>query len=321
MLRRALLGQPGIEAIVTSSSSLGIAAAVVAVGDPSPRGSCRSLPATHRAVSHGYLELLELEPLAGRSLSDADVTRNSPVAVVSRPLAEACWPPGRALGRRIAIEGDESGEREIVGVVEATLAPEIAVAAGAEVYVPERPRAPGWVVAFAKSPLEAADLREMIGTTVRGIDPGQAIAFVVPLATLWRDAFSYQRFAATHSTSFALLAALVAALGSQAFARIVAHNRRLEIATRLAVGQPPDRLLRVASAEFAIGIAWGVAAGFVVAWPGLVFIDGVMPGPAAPKLPAVATGVLVAALSTGLPAWLQLRRAVTAQPMTALRDV
>lgn len=310
-LRRALEDQPGIEAAATSDSALALV---------TPRGSapaCAAHTARVRAISPGYLDLLRLPLRSGRSFRGPE-DRVAAVAIVSRPLAETCWPPG-ALGQTIAIHGDPVGVREIVGVVDSAFPSGLTAGPAVEVYVPERDAAPAEVLVFATSRLSERSARDAIHAAVASVDPAQPVAWTTPLAQLVRDGFAPQRFAVANQGTFALLTILVVALGSLALAWAVARDARFEIATRLAIGAPPGAVTRAVGRGFATVIALGALAGVPAASWIPAFIDLVMPGPPVPRLPAFGAALAIAALAQGLPVWVQLRRAIAVQPLAVLQ--
>jgi putative ABC transport system permease protein len=190
---------------------------------------------TESAISPGYLGALGVPLLAGRDLSESDLSQNA--IVISAAAVRALWPedadPRAVVGRAIK-DGDT--RLNIVGVA-ADARARLTEPAPPVVYVPYWSAIPpysGSLVVRSALPVGAlaGPLRQAIGK----LAPAAPISNLQALDQLEANAVAPQRYQLTLLLLFAGLALFLAALGVYA---LVAHSvarRSKELAIRISLG-------------------------------------------------------------------------------------
>ena len=271
-----------------------------------------------RAVTPGYFQTLGIGLLAGRYLEPRD--DNGGAVVVNRTFASRYFGDSSPVGRRMqfSIRGKQH-EVEVVGVVPDTRDLKLQVQAQSEFYV-----------AFASQPWSFQDLA--IRTAA---DPGQvAKALRVELAAVDRNlplgpvgrmekvlsnSVAMPKFDATLVGTFAALALLLAAVGIYGVIAYSVSLRTREIGIRVALGARPGDVVRMVLrrglmpplAGLAVGIPLALAATRALA----SLLYGVQPVDATTY---AAVSAVVFATSV-VAAWVPARRAMSVDPMAALR--
>ncbi|OGU00012.1 MAG: hypothetical protein A2085_09950 [Gemmatimonadetes bacterium GWC2_71_10] len=272
-----------------------------------------------REVSEDYLATLGIPLVAGRGLERTDAAGRPDVALLSVAAARKLWPPpdGQAIGRRLRVRGRWV---EIVGVVQNVrgnvLLSEDPVSA---IYLPAAQWPARSMVLTVRSGADPASLALPVQRAITARDPRLAGGDVAPMAQVVAGARSPQTATASSMIAGALIALLMAAVGTYS---VIAHSvgqRTHEIGVRVALGataaQVVRMVLRQAGAVAAIGIVGGVA-GALVAGQALriILVD------TDPADPAIIGGAaVILALVALLASWIPARRAARVDPLVALR--
>jgi putative ABC transport system permease protein len=308
---------PGVRsAALATTLPFGRGSAVVSFAFP---GSDEQHFAALAGVSPGYFRTLGIPVLEGRAFTVEDRAGGARAAVVSAATARALWPGESAVGRRIPLEEDDVVE--VVGVVGDVRLQSLAGEPGLMLYRPfEQGQIGGaraGVVARVETRPEllAADFRQ----AVWAVDPDQPVARVAPFPELLGDSLREPRATSTLFGSFAVLTALLSALGLYGLMAEIVTRRTHEIGVRMALGAGRARVVRLMMGR-ALGLtAVGVAAGAVGAHLASRFLESLLFAVAPTDPP---TYVAVAALLFGvaaLAAWAPARRAARTDPASALR--
>jgi hypothetical protein len=111
-VRERLANIPNVAAVSYTAESLGFwNRTTVASLD-----SAQPIPANHSVVGAGYLDVFDVDLVAGRALTAEDRARPTPAAVVNQQLASALWHGRSPLGQTLLI-GQGREQVEIVGVM------------------------------------------------------------------------------------------------------------------------------------------------------------------------------------------------------------
>ena len=299
----------------------GLSAAVDVVGtQPDTR------PSSIHQVSAEYARTLGIRLLQGRYLSESDVDRQLPVALVNQAFARVRLSGEPAIGRSIRIPRLEqppysagTAAFEIVGVVGDTLNRGITNDVGPEVYVPYTfAGRSDRVVVLARQ--DVAGITRSTLAQVYALDREQPVTDVMTVDRALDDfAYAEPRFNVVLFSVFAVLGLVLAVVGVYSVMASSVARQIHEVGVRMALGASPrsvfgmvvGRGARLIGVGLAIGLVASVLAGRVL--EGYVWrvstIDALTLG--------VVSVVLVAA---GLQAcvW-PARRASRVSPITALR--
>ncbi|MEQ9570202.1 MAG: FtsX-like permease family protein, partial [Longimicrobiales bacterium] len=298
------------------------AAAVVRTGaaDEPPAG----VPLFANAVTEGYLEMLDVPLLRGRSIQAADGPDAEPVALVNRAVVERFFPGREALDQTVEFErrSPDGGARPAMRVRI------VGITADAPYLDFDDAPAPYLWTSLAQDPavtvvvtVEGADPERLAVELRAFLPPADGGVPVLPAAT-YASQLSLQSL---HLRVMARvlgwgggLGLFLALIGVYGLVSFVVAQRTRELAIRRAVGAGQGRVVaRVLRRGMALA-GGGVAAGVAVLLPVAPLLRGLLVD-VAPLDPvslggAAALLVCVAALAS----WLPARRAARTDPMRIL---
>jgi putative ABC transport system permease protein len=272
-----------------------------------------------RLVSPTFLATLRIPIVAGRGLEAADEEKGRSVAVVSRSLAERYWPGRDPIGRRFRLGGEDAPWISVVGVSGDVIHQWVARRNYPTCYRPFV-QAPMSDMAFAlRTTGDPEALIAAARSAIAAVDPAQ------PAYQVW----SMRRSIALSTIGLQYLAAIMAIFG--ALALVLATSgvygvmsyrvslRTLEIGVRVALGASVRDVLSLTMRQAfwltAAGLLAGSALGLAVANGLSGILEGAIPLDAATL--AVTTALL--ALTALFAAYLPARRALSVDPVDALR--
>jgi putative ABC transport system permease protein len=304
-----------------------------AEGYVAPQGAPMNL-ATQVMVQGDYLQAIGVPLLAGRTLTPADSADTQLVAIVNQKLAEHCWPGANPVGKhlRLGVGGNKIPWLTVVGEVADVKESSPDVPSKQQYYTPveqyEKSIGPfasptdvngtgGSVV--VRTAMEPDQMANALRATVRSIDSQLPLTHVQSMETMLSKSESPRRFYTRLISAFALVAALLAALGMYSVIAFSTAFRTQEMAIRMALGAQRAGVVRLVLASAARVAIIGCAVGLVgvAAISRLVgsFLFGVSPfDPLALALAAIFV-LILASLASLLPA----RRAASIDPMSVLR--
>jgi len=271
-------------------------------------------------VSPAYLETLGIPLVAGREFDDADVEGASPVAVVSRSMAERHWPDGRAVGGRMRFRDEWL---EVVGVAGDVSWSALRGEPTNFVFLPHdqfTELVSGPLTLVVRSPDRTLDVVGALGAEARSMERDFSPQVVTTMDDLVGDVLMPQRLGTALLSAFSALALLLASLGITGVVSYGVREQRKAIGVRLALGAGGGQLIRMVVAGMVLPVTFGLAIGLGTASlldDGVeVFLYGVMPGDAVTYV-TIASGVwAVALLAMLLPA----REATRVDPLEVLRS-
>jgi len=274
-----------------------------------------------RSVSAGYFRTLRIPILQGETCRDDPAAPAFSKALVTRAFTDRFFANDDPRGHALIFQNLPPGQTvEIVGVVGDVR--ERGLLSSAEPVIYMCGYSPYWPDPIFLVRTDAAHPASVtaIRAALREIEPRRAVYAVSPLAERLRDSVAQPRLNTLLLTLFAAVALLLAAMGLYGVLSQLVAGRRREIGLRMALGEPPARILRSvvmqAAAVTVAGIASGLAGAFAAArlMASLVFE---IP-PVDPLTFAAAPAVLAAvALAT---AFVPARRAALVNPVEALRE-
>jgi predicted permease len=279
--------------------------------------------ADYRAVAPGLMELLGVTLVEGRTFTESDDHRGTPVTIVDERLARRTWPGASALGRRLAVDPAVSGEPStwttVVGVVRHVRHRSPVEEVRDQVYFPERqiPRNPAVYVIRTSADPDA--LVGPVRDAVRALDPALPIYDVRRLDAYVAEAQALRRFTAVLAVLFAIAALALASVGIYGLVAYSVTERHREFGVRLALGARAGQVLALVMREGVVLVAAGLAAGLAVAATAALWLRSQLYGvtPWDPVSLGVTLPILVVAalLACAMPA----RRAVRTDPAEVLR--
>jgi len=272
-----------------------------------------------RSVTPGYFKLLGLGISEGRDFRSTDTRKAPNVAVVNQALADRYYPKANPIGKKLWLSGRQQPATEIIGVATNGRTDNLTQAAEPEIYLSL------WQAsAFSKHLVirTAADPRSVMAAVqreLRSVDPTVAVENVKTLEQIRGDSLASRTFAMQLLVGFSLVGSALTLVGIYGVLSLSVASRRREIAIRAAVGAGKRDIRNLVFAEgfrlIAGGVISGIAAALVLSRVLKSFLFEVEPTDPATL---IGVGLLFASVAL-LACWIPTRRAVTVDPLEALR--
>ncbi len=274
------------------------------------------------AVLPGYFEALHSRVLEGRTFTDADNTSEQNLAVIDKSLAEKIFPNQSALERRICVYIPDPTWLRVIGVVDHQRLHSLADPGREQIFITDGFWGIGisrhWALRTKGDPRNYVDL---VRSEIAKFAPGRlAIADMQTMDTTINREQTGTRFNLLLVGLFAVIAALLAAVGLYGVVSSTVRQRTAEIGLRIAFGAEPSRVVRLVIAQ---GLTLGVI-GIAIGLTGALGLTRIMTSmligirPTDPSTYAVITVLFL--LAIGAACWVPARRAGGIDPMAALRE-
>ena len=289
-------------------------------GDPRPE---EETLAGIRATSPGYLEMMEIPLLTGRSLLASDDVGEVPVAVVNQTFVKVNFPGEDPIGKRVQVMTDQgygSPVWTIVGTVGDIRSESLVQDPIPEIYVPHGQFGPSIMTVNVRSAQDPALLVSAIREEVKAMSPNLPLRNVTTTESVVEAQFAPTRFLMILGGVFAGIALGLSMVGLYGLLAFLTTQRRPEIGLRMALGAQRPQVLGMVLKEGATVTAVGLVSGLLMFfWAGrgmraLLFIVT----PSDPNALLITVGVLVplALVATFIPAW----KASRIDPLLSLRS-
>ncbi len=222
-------------------------------------------------VSPGYFRTMRIAFIAGREFSSQDHAKSEGVAIVNESFARRYWPADPLpLGRRVQAGGEKSAWLTVVGVTRDVRHVSLSDPPRPEVYRPHRQAPERTMMLVARSRTAGPSTAAAIRSSVWQVDREQPIFRLQSV-----EAFLLSRNAGARATTqvlggLALMALLLAAIGTYSVMGYTAAQRLREIGIRLALGAS-------AKSVFAMVLKGGLALAGIGLLVGLPAAYGVTP--------------------------------------------
>lgn len=276
-------------------------------------------------VTHEYFQTLGIPLVEGRLFNRSDGRGSPGVVLINQTMAKVFWPGRSPIGDRLKAGGDDSPWLTIVGVVADVKQGGIEEETGTELYLlqDQAPDTVGgaadtlWVV--LRTQRDPMSLASMVRQEIRRMDPSLPIAQMRPLEQVVYDAMAGPRFVMVLVLLFAVVALVLAAVGTYGVLSYSVEQRTQEIGVRMALGAEIGQVLRMVLAQggvlAGIGLGLGVLGALALRQVLASLLFGVAP---TDPLIFAAVASLLAAVAFGA-CWFPARRAARVEPITALR--
>ncbi|HEY7028628.1 MAG TPA: ABC transporter permease [Gemmatimonadales bacterium] len=284
-----------------------------------PQGQANT--ADIRYADPSYFTTMRIPLQRGRSLNAADRIGRPPVVLINETMARQFWPGQNPIGQRLKIDMWKPDDQvEVVGVVGDLHPTALDDVILPMVYYPlsqEPSRSRTLVIRHAG---DVTGLATQLRATVHQIDPDVPLTDVATMFTRLSQSMSDRRYPMLLLAGFAILAVILAAVGTYGVLSYAVGQRTREIGVRMALG---------ARAQDVLGMVLGggmrlALIGVVIGAVGAVFaaralghlLYGTTPTDPVTFAAVAALLIVIAAAASYLPA----RRATRVDPMEALRS-
>jgi putative ABC transport system permease protein len=321
-LNARLSGIPGV-------SAAGVASALP-LGGAEPRklvvdGRAMSEPESTAwtiAVDPGYFETIGVPVMRGRPFTSLDGAPGHASVIVNARLAERYFGTGDAIGRRIRLVSEATGETgwlTIVGV-SPNIKQRPLPRTDPIVYLPLRQSPPATAALMLRAPSNVDGLAALARAETAALDRNLPIYRVLTLDQYAREAGWNGRVSDALINGIAAIALLLATIGLYAVTAYAVSMRTKEIGIRVALGARRGQIIRLVLRRVFVHVAAGFIVGVACTWTWGHFM-GTGPGSTARLTdPATLSGVAVLLIAAGLAAAIRpVSHATHVQPVEALR--
>ena len=278
----------------------------------------------YQTVSPGYIETMGIPVVKGRAFEAADVA-GGPVVLINEALARRFYTDRDPLGQRLKPGNPALPWFTVVGVVKDVKQGGVDQDAGTELYLlaDQAPRiaqtAPANMnlVMRAQLPLDA--IAPQIRAAVRGLDASLPIVRLQTMDEAFGRAVARPRFLTVLLGVFAVLALVLAAVGTYGILSYLVTERQQEIGIRMALGAARGGVLWLVLRQglllAGLGLALGVTGAVLVGRYLQTLLFGISPGDPATIIMVSGVILVTATVACLIPAL----RATRVNPLDVLR--
>jgi putative ABC transport system permease protein len=283
----------------------------------------------YRVADWRYLQTMGVPVKEGRDFNAADGPDSQGVVLVNETLAHRYWPDADPVGQQIRLlfpatrtpwqPIPHQGWLTIVGVVGDVRDWAWSEPKSGQLYLPETQNPSRLMSLVVRSGGDRAQLTAAVRRTIESVDPDQPMTDVKTMEEYLAVAFSQRRLNMSLLAFFAVVAALLAAIGIYGVMGYAVTQRSHEIGIRMALGAEPDDVLRMIVGDgmklALLGLVIGITASLVL----MKYLESQLYGVKARDpltFIGVAAGLALVALAA---CYFPARRATKVDPLVALR--
>jgi putative ABC transport system permease protein len=277
----------------------------------------------YRAISPYYFQTMGIPLLAGRAFHDND--RGKRQVIVSQSLAKRLWPTQNAVGQRcIAQWGELQLEpSEVIGIagdIHTRLdQPPLYMVYVADSWPMKPPSAPGSAAIVVRTAQDPTSIAGPVRNAIHQAGSDVPIVALRPMSQIVELNLEGRRFQMSLTSSFATSALLLASLGIFGVLAYSVEQRRREFGIRTALGAQRSELLTMIMRQGLSPVAIGLAGGIVAALLGGSLLRSLVFGVSAFDPLTLAAVALVILLVAAIACYIPARRAISTDPIVALR--
>jgi len=279
-------------------------------------------------TSPDYLRAMGIRLVKGRFFTAQDMQRSPRVAVIDETFARQQFPDQEALGQRIAGDGKDNPDAEIVGIVAHVkhFGLDAVERVQPQLYLPFN-QAPDDMLPFLaprmniviRTTADPLNLTAAVRRQVQALDPNQPVYNVSTMEQTLDQSLVTQRLSMMLLASLASLALILAAVGIYGVMSYTVTQRSHEIGIRMAIGALPRDVFKMVIARgmmlALIGVAFGLVGAFALTRLMATMLYGVEP---TDPTTFVSIGILLTGVAL-VACYLPGRRATKVDPVVALR--
>ena len=305
-----------------------VSAPAVPVGVPGHESASGEVPRVHyNSVTPGYLDMLSVPLLRGRTLRSSDGPDATPVAVINANMAERFWPGASAIGERFtAGERSEVGDESVATTFEV-----VGVTADTKVADIDDPPMPYFWTSLYQDPSPKVALlvkgrtstEDMIQLMYREVEVAENEVTLVPptaLSQMIDLQFLPLRAASVVLGSGGVFGLLLAVLGIYGIISFAVAQRTREVAIRMALGARRSQVLKSIMRDGLVLTAVGLAVGMVIVVPLARLVRSLLFGMSPLDPLAIGGGAGILMLAALLACFVPARQATNINPIGPLRE-
>ena len=318
-VRRRVAALPGVESVgisvsnCTTFSGAGVTQRFTFVGESAAPADVRR--AQFQVASPDYFATLKSPILSGRAFTAADVPTSEPVVIVNETLAKTQSPGTDPVGRSISL-GRQTAR--VVGVVADIHDDGLDVPVTSRIYFPLFQRSNNALTLFYRSSTDPASLNTAVERAIHAVDPTLPVFGQSTMEDLLADSTVRRKVVLALMGAFAVVALLLAAVGTYGVMSVAANQRVREIGIRMALGAQRRDIERLMLGPGLVLAVAGVIVGVISAAFLARLMDAVLFAVTPTDGLTYATVSLLLILVAVAACYLPARRATKQDPLIAL---
>jgi len=272
-------------------------------------------------VNADYFAALHIPLRAGRLLEERDALEQAPVVVVSQSFARRFFPGEDPIGKFVKAGADDAKSpwAKIVGVVgdikygvfETQIAPPI--------YFPYRQAPQAFTYMAIKTERDPNAFVTAVHREIAAIDPDLPVSEFFTLQKVFSDQVLGLSYVAVMLTLMGIIALVLAAVGVYGVMAYSVAERTQEIGVRVAMGAQPRDVLRLIMSRGILITSVGLLIGLPLAWGLAQLMASLIYGVSAGDVTTFAAITLLMGATTLVACYVPTRKAMSVDPIIALR--
>jgi predicted permease len=226
------------------------------------------------SIAPGYLDTMQMRLVDGRDFRTGDGAPRrdkekgpvSGVGIVNEAFARVYFGGRSPVGQRVLVDSSNA-PMEIVGMVANTVYYSLREVSRPAVYVPLEARPGGTLLVRTQG--SWLDLRQLLRREIPRLVPGLQVQSLAPFDAIVTQQMIRERLLAVLSGFFAILALVLAIIGTYSVLNYAVTRERREIGLRIALGATPahvvarltTRLVGMVAVGTLVGVGLGLAFG------------------------------------------------------------
>jgi len=274
----------------------------------------------------GYFKTMGIPVKRGRDFTERDTLSAPPVLIVNEALARQYFPNEDPIGKRMApgfstipVRDDDSGMREIVGVVADVKHGSLQGAAQPEIYFAQSQMPMSAMTVVVRATGDPRALQRSVRGVVQSLDANAPVYAVRTVEEVLNRSVATPRFNTVLLGLFAAVALLLTMVGLYGVISCSVSENTQQIGIRVALGAQRSHVFKLIVGQGVILAICGVVIGLGAAYGLTRLMSSLLFGVESTD-PWTFSGVAVLLLSVAAVAcYLPARRAMNVDPMVALR--
>jgi predicted permease len=273
------------------------------------------------AVSPGYFSTLGIPLVSGREFNAGDGINAPKVAVINEALAKKYFGQRDPVGMHAGFGGGKiTPDILIVGIVKNDKQDHVRSELAPFIFVPYSQRDLLYGMSFyVRTQQDPLLLANEIREGLRAIDPNLPVYDLKSFNRVVDEDLLSERLIAAMSAGFGMLAGLLAALGIYGVLAYLVVQRTREIGIRIALGAATHEVRALIYKEVGFMVIAGCAVGLPVAYAFARLSQSLLFGVQANSFAIYLLALVVIAVIAAAACYLPVRRAVSVDPVIALR--
>lgn len=278
-----------------------------------------SLEVRRAEVTPRYFETLGMQIIAGRDFTESDDEKAPRVLIVDQTTANRYWPGQDPLGKRLSLWGPKPFT--VVGLVKNSKHQFMNERFEPMIYMSFFQQADNETIVQVKTRGNPADLAPAVERAIHEVDGQVPVFDVRSLRETTQMARIFADMQSTFAGMFAVIALLLAATGIYGVVSYRTQLRTHEIGVRMALGASRADVLRLVLSQGLWLTLIGMVSGLALSVGLTRFIAGLLYGVDANDPVTTFAVMLVLFIMSLLACYLPARRAMRANPVTAIREL